>query len=70
MSNYGGARKGAGRPPSDPLLKKIPVSYKLPRWLVSWMKKQGSSNAIIIEEAIVKHYKLTPPANLYKHPLK
>jgi len=57
----GGARKGAGRKPCNPLLKKIPVGYKLPRWLVEWMREQEPSNAKLIEQAMIDCYKLSPP---------
>ena len=43
-----------GRPVSDPMLKKIPVGYKLPRWLVEWLREQEGSSAQVIEDALVK----------------
>lgn len=61
MSKRGGKREGAGRPPGDPQLVKIPVSYKLPRWLVEWMREQDTPAAQIIEEAVTKKHKLTQP---------
>ena len=57
----GGARKGAGRKPAPPELKKIPVGVKLPRWLVEWMREQPESQAVLIEEALKKRHKLKPP---------
>jgi len=57
----GGERKGAGRKPSPPELKKIPVGVKLPRWLVEWMRDQPESQAVLIEEALKKLHKLKPP---------
>ena len=57
----GGERKGAGRKPSPPELKKIPVGVKLPRWLVEWMRDQPESQAVLIEEALKKRHKLKPP---------
>jgi hypothetical protein len=61
MSNHGGKRQGAGRPPGDPELVKIPVGHKLPRWLVAWMRDQDQSQAVIIEQAICEKYNLKPP---------
>ena len=49
----GGKRKGAGRPPIDPQLVKIPVGYKLPRWLVEWIRKQDTPAAQLIENALI-----------------
>ena len=57
----GGKREGAGRPPIDPRLVKIPVGYKLPRWLVEWMRSQNISQAKLIEEALKRRHKLKPP---------
>ena len=54
-------RKGAGRPPGDPRLVKIPVGYKLPRWLVEWMRGQDRSMAVIIEDAVVAQNSLRRP---------
>ena len=53
--------RGAGRKPSPPELKKIPVGMKLPRWLVEWMRAQPESQAVLIEEALKKRHKLKPP---------
>lgn len=36
----GGKREGAGRPPIGPRLVKVPVGYKLSRWLVDWLRDQ------------------------------
>ena len=57
----GGKREGAGRPPIDPRLVKIPVGYKLPRWLVDWLRSQNISQAKLIEEALKRRHKLKPP---------
>ena len=59
--NHGGKRTGAGRPSIDPELVKIPVSYKLPRWLVEWLRDQDDSAANIIERSIKKSNKLKAP---------
>ena len=52
-----------GRPPRPEALHKIPVSYKLPRWLVEWLREQTEPAAGLIEEALVKRHKLTPPGS-------
>ena len=54
-------REGAGRKPAPPLLKKEPISLKLPLWLIEWMDEQEKSRAILIEEALCKKHKLKPP---------
>lgn len=59
--SHGGKRQGAGRPPGDPDLVKVPVGYKLPRWLVEWMREQDTPAAQLIEEALTKRHKLKPP---------
>jgi hypothetical protein len=57
----GGKREGAGRKPSPPALLKIPISIKLPRWLVEWMDAQPESRAVLIEDALQKQHKVSPP---------
>ena len=59
----GGARQGAGRKPAPPMLKKEPVSLKLPRWLIEWMDSQPESRAVLIEVALCKQHKLKPPTD-------
>lgn len=36
--------------------KKMAVSYKLPPWLVQWLRAQDRPAAQLIEEALVKTY--------------
>ena len=57
----GGARQGAGRKPAPQMLKKEPISLKLPRWLIEWMDDQPESRAVLIEDAIKRRHKLKPP---------
>lgn len=60
MSN-GGARKGVGRPKIDPELLKIPVNYKLPRWLVEWLRNEEKPAAQLIEAALIEKHGLVRP---------
>jgi hypothetical protein len=39
---------------------KVPVGYKLPRWLVEWLRTQPNQ-AQAIEDALIKRHKLKPP---------
>jgi len=57
----GGKREGSGRKPSPPELLKVPISLKLPRWLIEWMNTQPGSRAVLIEEAMKRQYKIKPP---------
>ena len=61
MSNHGGKRQGAGRPPGDPDLVKIPVGYKLPRWLVNWLREQDEPAAQLIEKALIYKHDIKSP---------
>jgi len=54
----GGRRRGSGRKRIDPALLKIPVGYRLPRWLVLWMRQQDKAASVLIEEALVEKYQL------------
>lgn len=56
----GGKREGAGRPPIDPQMLKVPVGYKLPQWLVDWIRKQDKPAAQLIEEALRWQHKIKP----------
>ena len=59
--SQGGKREGAGRPPIDPQIIKVPVGYKLPRWLVEWLREQDTPAAQLIEDALRKQHKLKAP---------
>jgi hypothetical protein len=59
-SNAGGARAGAGRPTINPLLRKSPATVKLPQWLLDWMREQDEAQSVLIEQAMIKTYKLKP----------
>ena len=63
----GGKRVGAGRPTIDPMLKKIPVGYKLHKWIVLWLRQQDRPAAQLIEEALQKRHKLKPPPSVGRH---
>lgn len=54
----GGKRVGAGRPQIDPQKKKIPVGYKLPRWVVAWLRKEPRPASQLIEEALTSHFQI------------
>ena len=65
-SGRGGRRKGGGRPKGStisPHLKRVNLpDFRLPQWIVDWIKSQERSGGRIIEEALVKYYRLKPPA--------
>ena len=61
MSKAGGKREGAGRPRIDQQLLKIPIGYKLPRWLVEWIRANDKPASILIEDALKKAHKLEAP---------
>jgi hypothetical protein len=43
-------------------LKRVKLtSFRLPQWIVDWLKAQPESGGRLIEEALVKHFKLKPP---------
>ena len=59
----GGARDGAGRKQAPAHLKKVPYNTRLPQWLRDWLTKPGrdESGPVMIEKALRRVYKLTPP---------
>lgn len=54
----GGAREGAGRKPVPG--KKVPVTVKLPPWLVEWLQARPESQAVLIEDALCNRHKIKP----------
>lgn len=50
-----------GPKPKNPQLVKVPVGYKLPRWIIAWMAAQDKSRAKLIEEALIAHYRISMP---------
>ena len=64
-SGRGGYRKGGGRPKGSikpPNLKRINLNdFRLPQWIVDWLKAQPESGGRLMEEAIVNYYKLNQP---------
>jgi hypothetical protein len=73
-SGRGGYRKGGGRPKGStmpPHLKRVNLNdFRLPQWIVDWLKAQDYSGGRLMEEAIVKYYKLKPPGKKYVAPKK
>ena len=74
-SGRGGSRKGSGRPRGStilPPLKRVGLTgFRLPQWVVDWIKSQDRSGGRMIEEALVKHYKLKQPVSVSeKRPIK
>ena len=57
----GGKRPGAGAPKKPPLLKKIPLSVKISRWVIEELRRQGLQIGPSLEEAAVKVFKLRKP---------
>jgi hypothetical protein len=53
-------------------LKRVMLTgTRLPQWIVDWIKSQERSGGRMIEEALVKHYKLKPLApESIKSPIK
>ena len=43
------------------LLKKVPHSGKLSKWLREWLRDQPEPKDRLIEEAVIKQHKLKPP---------
>lgn len=52
-------------PFKDKNIIKVPVNFRLPQWLVTWMreyaKQEGTSQAAMIEEALSEMHGVTPP---------
>ena len=61
----GGYRPGGGRPKGSTMLvylKRVKLTpFRLLQWIVDWLKARPESGSRLIEEALVKHFKLKPP---------
>lgn len=57
----GGKREGAGRKSPAPGFARRAVPLRLPEWLVAWLDQQSEKRAQVIEAALVKAHRLTPP---------
>ena len=64
-SGRGGLREGSGRPKGSTKpehLRRVNLNdFRLPQWIVDWLKAQPESGDRMMEEAIVKYYKLRRP---------
>jgi hypothetical protein len=61
-SGRGGYRLGAGRPKVATHLKRVKLTpFRLPQWIVDWLKARPESGGRLIEEALINHFKLKPP---------
>lgn len=54
-------RNRVGHPGVHPLMLKEQRGIKLPRWLNNWLSNQPESAAELVEKALIKAHKLTPP---------
>ena len=59
----GGKRLGAGRKTVPAELKKMPISIKLPKWLIDWLDEQGDSRPNVIERALCQQHGIQPPVD-------
>ena len=62
LQNAGLIPAGTPRKPrKSPALVKVPVSLKLPRWLLAWMDEHPDSREVLIEDALKQRYRIKPP---------
>ena len=66
-SGRGGVRPNAGRPKGirKPIKseseRRQTIGVRLPSWMVQWLKKHDEPAGRVIEEALMKQYKLKQP---------
>jgi len=60
-----GGWRGGGRPKGStiaPHLKRVNLNlFRLPQWIVDWLRVRPESGGRLIEEALINHFKLKPP---------
>ena len=47
-----------GRPPADPAQRRVPVTVRLPFWLLDWLRSNDQSQSRLIERALIATYDL------------
>ena len=50
-----------GNPKAHPVLKKNPIAFKLPQWIIEWLRDQPISQGKTVEMALIAHYNLKEP---------
>lgn len=64
MSNHGGKREGAGRPPALDAERMKTVSVRLPQWMIDAVDDLDGDRSLMIRQSLVQAFKLKPPAEL------
>lgn len=60
------SKKRVGAPVKPLHLKKVPISIKLPQWLLDRMDEVPESRAVQIEQALLNLHKNWKPSPVYK----
>jgi hypothetical protein len=64
----GGAGRGQGRKPLPENRKRIKLNdFRLPYWIVQWLKSQPESGSHLIEQAVFEKYQITRPDGEQSH---
>lgn len=64
MSNQGGKREGAGRPPALDAEKMRTVSVRMPQWMIDELDKLDGDRSFMMRYAVTKTFQLKPPPEL------
>ena len=60
----GGKRKGAGRPPVPPHLKRVKMTgVRIQQWILDWLMSRPESSGKIIEDVLIEKYELKGDEN-------
>lgn len=51
------------RPKPTGPFERVPVSYKLPRWLADWLRDADRPATRLVADALCQAYNLTPPVD-------
>lgn len=54
-------KRGPGRPKVAPELRCVTVTMRLPQWLKDELDQLPDSRGNIVEDALIKRYRLKPP---------
>ena len=61
QNTHGGARSGAGRPAVDAPARLVPLSVRVPQWIIEELTAMDGKRGDLVRDALIEHFDLKPP---------